>query len=50
VEVHPDFASSVNNGQPVLWADIDKLQAGEYQPVSKSVEALLRECTEWGWL
>lgn len=49
VEVHPDFANHISS-QPLVWASIDKLQTGEYQPVSKSVETLLRECVEWGWL
>ena len=50
VEAHPDFASSISSSQPVIWAAFDKLQAGEYQPISKSVDALLRECVEWGWI
>ena len=49
VEAHPDFASQVN-GKPLVWAAIDKLQDAEYQPVSKSVQAILRECVEWGWI
>jgi|GEM_PF-2797068 len=49
VEAHPDFASHISS-QPLVWAAIDKLQTGEYQPVSKSVESLLRECVEWGWI
>ena len=50
VEAHPDFASQNSSNQPILWAAIEKLQDGEYQPVSKSVEALLRECVQWGWI
>ena len=49
VEPHPDFVS-VNDSHTVVWAAIDKLQAGEYQPMSQSVESILRECVEWGWL
>jgi hypothetical protein len=49
IEVHPDFASHIRS-QPFVWALINKLQTGEYQPISKSVEALLRECVEWGWI
>jgi hypothetical protein len=49
VEAHPDFTSQISR-KPLVWAAIDKLQTGEYQPISKSVEALLRECIEWGWL
>lgn len=49
VEADPDFASHISS-QPLVWAAIDKLQAGEYQPVSTSVESLLRECFEWGWV
>ena len=49
VEVHPDFASHISS-KHLVWAAIDKLQTGEYQPISKSVEALLRECIEWGWI
>jgi len=49
VEPHPDFASHISS-QPFVWAAINKLQAGEYQPISKSVDALLRECVEWGWI
>ena len=49
VEVHPDFASHISSKR-LVWTAIDKLQTGEYQPISKSVEALLRECIEWGWI
>jgi hypothetical protein len=49
VEAHPDFASHISS-KHLVWAAIDKLQTGEYQPISKSLEALLRECIEWGWL
>lgn len=49
VEPHPDFASLIAS-QPLVWAEIDKLQTGEYQPLSKSIEALLQECVEWGWI
>ena len=49
VEVHPDFASHISS-KHLVWTAIDKLQTGEYQPISKSVEALLRECIEWGWI
>ena len=48
-EVHPDFASHISS-KHLVWTAIDKLQTGEYQPISKSVESLLRECIEWGWL
>lgn len=50
VEPHPDFASSNGGRHAVVWATIDKLLAGEYQPMSQSVESILRECVEWGWL
>lgn len=49
VEAHPDFVSQVSS-KPLVWAAINKLQTGEYQPVSRSVESLLRECVEWGWI
>lgn len=49
VEAHPDFASQVSS-KPLLWATIAKLQNGDYQPVSKSVEAILQECAQWGWI
>jgi ADP-ribose pyrophosphatase YjhB (NUDIX family) len=48
VEPHPDFAAHITS-QLLVWAAIDKLQAGEYQPISQSVEPLLRESVEWGW-
>lgn len=49
VEAHPDFVSQIS-GRPLVWAAIDKLQTGEYQPVSVSVEVLLRQYFEWGWI
>ena len=48
VEAHPDFASSLDHG--VIWASIEKLQLSEYHPVSHSVDAILRNCVEWGWI
>jgi len=49
IEAHPDFASHIAP-HPLVWAEIDKLQTGEYQPLSKSIEALLEDCVEWGWI
>ncbi len=49
IEAHPDFASHIA-AQPRVWAKIDKLQTGEYQPLSKSIAALLDDCIQWGWL
>ena len=43
MEDHPDFASQLSR-QPLVWIAIDKLQTGEYQPVSKSVQSLLPQC------
>ncbi len=49
VEAHPDFASQVSS-QPLVWAAIGQLQTVSINHVSKSVEAILRECVEWGWI
>jgi 8-oxo-dGTP pyrophosphatase MutT (NUDIX family) len=48
VEAHPDYAAIIGS-RPYVWASIDKLQTGEYQPVSSSVQPLLQDCVEWGW-
>ena len=45
VESHPDFAAQPNAG---VWASIEKIQSGEYQPISGSVEEILRHCLESG--
>ena len=45
IEVHPDFAWYIA-AQPLVWAEIDKLQTGQYQPISKSIEALLEDFAE----
>lgn len=50
VEVHPDFQSASIAHRPVLFASADKLQSGEYQPVSPSVKPVLDACLEWGWV
>ena len=49
VEAHPDFAQQVSQ-QPLVWANVAALRNGDYQPISKSVESLLQECAEWGWI
>lgn len=49
LDAHPDFAPDIAT-QPLVWAEVDKLQTGEYQPLSKSIEALLEDCVEWGWI
>lgn len=49
VEAHPDFASLVSS-KTFVWASIAKLQNSDYQPVSKSVDAILQECVAWGWI
>lgn len=49
VEPHPDFAHQVSH-EPLVWAEVATLRNGDYQPISKSVETLLQECAEWGWI
>lgn len=49
IEPHPDFASHVSK-QPLIWVAINRLQIGEYQPLSMSIEQLLQECVAWGWI
>jgi hypothetical protein len=49
VEAHPDFVADLTS-RPLVWVSIKELQKGEYQPVSSSVELLIRECAEWGWV
>ena len=49
VEAHPDFALQVSQ-QPFVWANVATLRNGDYHPISKSVETLLQECAEWGWI
>lgn len=49
VEAHPDFASQVS-GKSLVWASVDKLQTGDYQPLSKSIDSILKDCVEWGWI
>ena len=46
VEYHPDFADRIESA---LWCSGDKLRAGEYQPLSGSVDEVLRHCIDWGW-
>jgi hypothetical protein len=43
IEVHPDFAAASISDRPVIFAPIDQLQAGEYQPISPSVKPILDE-------
>lgn len=50
VEVHPDFQNAPVAHRPMLFASTDKLQSGEYQPVSPSVKPILDACLEWGWV
>ena len=50
IEIHPDFASITPTHHPSIWVDVSKLQRGEYQPVSPSVERVLQNCIEWGWI
>lgn len=50
VEVHPDYHGSLRDSQRVVWMPVDKLTAGEYQPLTTSVKPILDECREWGWL
>lgn len=50
VEVHPDFGNASIAHRTVLFASADKLQSGEYQPVSPSVKPILDACLEWGWV
>jgi hypothetical protein len=45
VEAHPDFAAGVSGG---VWASIEKVRSGEYEPMSVSVEQILRHCVESG--
>ncbi len=47
VEPHPDFNSQTAGN---LWADSHKLLSGDYQPLSGSVEEVLKHCIEWGYL
>jgi hypothetical protein len=49
VEVHPDFQSAITN-RPVLMPAVEKLQTGDYQPMSPSVKPILDACVEWGWV
>lgn len=49
VEVHPDFQSAITH-RPVLMPSVERLLAGDYQPVSPSVKPILDSCLEWGWL
>lgn len=48
VEVHPDFRNVALSPAAVV-ADKAKLLAGEYQPLSPSVAAILAESLERGW-
>ena len=41
VEVHPDFVSGI---QATVWATIDKLATGAYEPISGSVLEILHHC------
>lgn len=50
VEVHPDFAAVAAGSDRAVLADVDKLQSGEYQPLSPSMKTILTACVEWGWL
>ena len=43
VEVHPDFAEASISSRPLLFASIEQLQAGEYQPMSPSVKSIIDE-------
>ena len=50
VEVHPDFDANIRADRAWIWADVEKLQQQDYQPVSPSVAGFLKDAQEWGWL
>jgi ADP-ribose pyrophosphatase YjhB (NUDIX family) len=50
IEVHPDFHAAPRDHRPTIWAPVAKLAAGEYQPLTSSVQPVLDACREWGWL
>ena len=50
IEAHPDFRDSLPDSHRVIWMPVEKLIAGEYQPLTTSVKPILDECRVWGWL
>lgn len=49
-QIHPDFATASIVDRQVIFASADKLQAGEYQPMSPSVKPIIDECVAWSWV
>ena len=48
VRIHPDFANTTIRPHSVIFATGDKLQAGEYQPMSPSTKLIIDECASIG--
>ena len=48
VRTHPDFTSTPVADHSVVMAPVEKLQVGEYKPLSSSVKPIIDECVSLG--